>query len=314
VRSVRQVSIAVGTAVVVAMLAGCGSPGQATTQPRSEPAGLAGPAVLDLLTRTGSYEENEYRLRIAENLLVGKCMKAKGISYSSGVDGPAPAGGSEQVLRLEERRRDGYGLFKSYSGKGQELPEAEQRVRQLPPDQQAAYHKALMGSADTRQAIQLPGGGEVGFPTTGCIAEARRRLFGDLLVWARVAHVPSALDSRISQQVGTNPTYVKAERAWRGCMKGKGYAYQHPGDGYPGLQARYEKEGPSQRLRQQEIAIAVADAECARQAKIPAAVRTAKQHGAEELTEIEQQALRELTRSWLTAVANARRIAERRAG
>jgi hypothetical protein len=269
---------------------------------------------MDLLTRTGSYEENEYRLRIAENLLVGKCMKAKGISYPSDVDGPAPAGGNEQVLRLDERRRDGYGLFKSYSGKGQEPPEAEQRVRQLPPDQRAAYHKALMGSEDTRQAIQLPGGGEVGFPTTGCVAEARRQIFGDLLVSARVAHVPSALDSRISQQVDTDPAYVKAENAWRGCMKRKGYAYQHPGDGYPDLQARYEKEGPSQRLRQQEIAIAVADAECARQAEIPAAVRTAKQHGAEKLPEIEQQALRELTGSWLTAVANARRIAERRAG
>jgi hypothetical protein len=300
----KQVNLTICAATLVIGLSGC-----------ADTSNTSSAQMLDLLTRTSSYSEQQHTLRIAEDALIDECMAAKGFRYLADRYDSTSGTGAQSSLDLEERRRDGFGLFRAHSGDTaapkREISAAEQYVRRLSPERRAAYSRAMMGAGDARQTIGLPGGSTVSFPADGCLADARGRLFGDVLTWARVANVPETLDNRIAEQIGTDPAYVEALKAWRTCMRDRGYEYEEPVDSYRDLKERYQKEGSSQRLRAEEVAVAVADAECAQRARIPSAVREAKLRGMRALPQVEQEALRELTESWLSAVAAAVEVTDR---
>ncbi|GAB3441923.1 hypothetical protein [Actinophytocola sediminis] len=293
-------SLVAGFAVMAAMVAGC------TASPTSAASTLPEHgAALDLLTRSGSYPARQHSLERAEELLVDRCMDAKGWAYPAQPP-PMPQTYEERLLGLADRRRVGYGLAETEKP----APPADRYLRQLTPTDQADFNRALLGDARERKAIALPEVGEVSFPGDGCVFEGRTRLFPGILTWARVAHLPEALHNRLVDEVGTTPAYADAMREWRGCMVRRGHHYQLPEDAKDAVSARYQAEGPSDRLREHEIAVAVADAECADQVRLPQIMLDTTKDRVGDLSADEQQALLEVTDAWLAAVTTAENVFE----
>ncbi|HEU4348868.1 MAG TPA: hypothetical protein VFR35_13910, partial [Actinoplanes sp.] len=273
----------------------------------------AGTAAFDLLTRSGSYRRNQHTLTVAEERLVGRCMAGKGLAYPAQPPVASELSDEDQALDLDRRRRDGYGLYRSFAATPAEREQSpspvDRYVRQLPADQQAAYLLALFGDERRYEGIQLPFSGEVTFPGEGCLFESQSRIYGDTMTWARITYVPEDLNNKLTDLVVASQPYAKALRAWSECMARQGHRYAHPKDAQDDIAARYAAEGPREPLRRHEIEVAVADTECARQAGIPRLLTSSKEDHLGALSAEEQRSLVELGRAWLKAVDVAAEIA-----
>ena len=161
----------------------------------------------------------------------------------------------------------------------------------------------------TRRAIELPGTGPVSFPGRGVCFEAQAELFGDILTWARVTYVPEELNNKLTGLVTSAPAYTQTMQRWSGCMARRGYHYAFPAKAKEDLAARYKAEGKSDLLLEQEIAVAVADTECARQTGITQVVLDLKKSSASTLSASEQRSLSELSAEWSRAATTAQQIA-----
>lgn len=130
------------------------------------------------------------------------------------------------------------------------------------------------------------------------------------MTWARVTYIPEELSNKLVDLVVASPDYVAATRAWSDCMAGRGHPYAQRNGPEDDITARYRAEGASERLRQQEIEIAVADAECTRETGLIRLVTSLKQRHVPALSAQEQQSLIEVTTAWSRAVAVAESIAK----
>lgn len=276
-RTVAIPRVVVSAIFAMVVLAGCRTDGPASTTPRDVMSGGA----FDLLTQSGTFHEQRRALAQAEEVLVSNCMTANGFSHPV-----QPAGAAKP--EVEQKRAIGYGLSPSHHRANEEAHSAE-------------YLAALFGDDSRRMAIRLPDGGEATFPGHGCLFESRRAIFNDILMWARVTHVPESLSNRLADHVPADPAYVAAMRAWSECMHVRGHSYALPSDALQELTARYEAEGPNEQLRRQEIDTAVADAECAATVKISDVVRSIKKQHLNSLTAEEIQAMEQLSAAWTAA-------------
>lgn len=292
-----RLSAVVGLAVWTAITTGC-------TAPPTPIALQEDSAALDLLTRSGTYQAKQHSLDTAEELLVGRCMVAKGWAYPA-QSPPAPVTYEERMLKLDERRHIGYGLFRDEE---RIVSPVDRYAEQLAPAVRADFTRTLLGDDNSRKAIELPGGDQLTFAGDGCIFESRTRLFPDIFTWARVTHLPETFLNRLVDSLATTPAYADAMRGWGSCMAQRGHSYGLPEDARNSLRARYNAEGSTDQLRRHEVEVAVADAECAIQVRLPQTVLTATKGKVSELSADEQQALRELTVAWLSAVATAERL------
>jgi hypothetical protein len=242
---------------------------------------------------------------VAEEILVGRCMAAKGVPYPAPPPKADQRTDEERSLRIEERRRTGYGLA-TPAGTG--VPALDRYVKGLPRQEREAFTRALFGEESQRRGIDLPGSGPVSFPSQGCVYEAQSKLFGDILTWARVTYVPEDLNNKLSKGITNSDVYAQAMRKWRECMKRRGYDYELPAKAQEDLSERYKKNGVSEQLLREEIAVAVADAECAREVGIPQLVLSLKKSNVATLTDAERRSLRELSGKWLQAATAAQTI------
>jgi hypothetical protein len=303
-RSIPWYGLVGGVLVGMLVLAGCRAVDPAGTAPDPERLSM-GSAAFDLLTHSGGYHHRQHTLSVAEESLVRRCMTAKGLVYEPLT--PAPARSDEErALGLDRRRTEGYGLYESLTAD----PAARERspspvdryIARLPAQDRADYMLALFGDERQRRGIRLYRSGEVTFPASGCVFESQTRLYGDIVTWARITYLPEDLNNVLTAQVTDEPEYADATHAWSTCMAGRGHPHPRPDAARDAIAARYAAEGPGERLRTDEIAVAVADAECARDAGIPALVLTLKHRGLGTLTVEERRALVDLSESWLRAV------------
>jgi hypothetical protein len=296
-------ALAVCAVAVTWVLAGCG-PASTAARPEA-PAGPAEPTVLDLLTHAGSYRPDEQIVRAAEDLLVSRCMAAAGQRYPAT---PPPADrrtDDERELDLAGRVRDGYGLGGVATTDG---PALDRYVRSLPAARRSAYMLALFGPEDRRRAIELPVSGEVSFPSSGCLHDAQRRIYGDIVSWARITYLPEDLNNVLTERVTAGPGYAAVLREWSACMSRRGHRYPTPAAARADLAERYRTSSAGPGLRKFEIAVAVADGECARQVRIPARVRELKAAAVGTLPADQRRALDECGWAWRRAVTVASRI------
>jgi hypothetical protein len=262
-----------GTAIVVsaAVVAGCAqtqpvtAPPPTTTLTQQVSTTLTDEA-LDLAVRAGSYRTDQRLLFQAEKELTQRCMASRGWQYLAGPSGPAELEDDMWRPDLDLRRRLGYGFAATGPADGGGLP------TYLPPASRDAYRQALTGAETQRATLHLFTGPTFTFGTTGCIAQSRVRLYGDVIDAARATYVPQEVYNAIYRQVTDDDATQAAVDRWARCMTHRDHMYRSPAEARAAVSRTYDSTGPSAASRQFEIQVAVADGECALAAGLPEVV------------------------------------------
>jgi hypothetical protein len=289
-------AVLAGTAV----LAGC-----AQAQPAGpRPAPPLSAAALALVAADGTFAADEVLLRRADEELVRRCMTAAGHRYASPPLTGSPTDDDDHP-DLAWRRRDGYSL----SGAARSAPDTNDRhLATLPPAARAAWEKALLGDGSTAAPVRAASGRVFVAAATGCVADSARRLYGGTDEAAMAMNYPQDLRMAMAPRVREDPRRVAAGRAWTDCMRRRGHPYATPGDARTAMVARYRQGLPVERVRSEEIAVAVAAGECAVAAGLGTAAGAAARDLAVRMPADVRQRLDAAAASRGRAVARARAV------
>jgi hypothetical protein len=267
----RTTRIVVTALLVLAPVAGCS--GQSATEGTQEFHQIR------LRDVSGLSVEDSRFLFLAEEELVSRCMAARGFRYvavappKDAEEPEAPYGNDD----VEWARRYGFGKLvapRSVLAEFERTHPNRTIVERLTPDRRRAYGQALTGDLRRQVAITLPDGSQRTATVDGCVADVRRRLYGDLRSWLMRGYQAQNIGQQVRARVIGDPRYTDAVARWRSCMQERGYRYEDPGTARRELGALLEKAPDPIRLRDREVAVAVADAECAaRVGLVAAAVR-----------------------------------------
>jgi hypothetical protein len=284
------------TSLAVVVLAGCA--GSAVAGGRQDQ--RAGAASGTAATRSSAWSvsaparalssSDRAFLILAQEKLVARCMQAKGLTYhavgpssaeleAEDAAGRAPerAYGSDDV---ERARQEGYGLARQpglgAAGTGapvQDHPNTR-LVQSMSPARQRAYAVALFGEARDMVTLHLPDGVQLSVSVAGCVAEARRALYGNVQRYLRLEYMVQNAGGEVVRRVLKDSRYARAVTAWRACMAGQGYRYEEATDAYAAMASRYDQRaGARAEVRRQERQLAVTDATCNRSARVAATGR-----------------------------------------
>jgi hypothetical protein len=261
--------------MALALLAGCAGSAAAGGRPAQRAADAGSGTVAPRSSATARSLSSAERavLLLAQERLVSRCMRAKGLTYHA--VGPSSAEleaedaaahalerayGSDDV---ERARREGYGLSrlqKTTAAAGDPVRDHPNTrlVQSMSPAQQQAYTVALFGESGDMAALDLPGGMQLSVSVTGCVAEARKSLYGDVRRYLRLQVLVENIGGDAVRRVLEDPRYVRAVAAWRACMADHGYRYREATDALAAMADRRT---------------AVRDATCNRSARVAATGR-----------------------------------------
>ncbi|MDX2563206.1 hypothetical protein PV371_26595 [Streptomyces sp. TX20-6-3] len=281
-------------ALTVTVLPGPDRPPAGERPPPSRPIGTTATTADDRL------------LHDAEQRLLRDCMGRHGFTYRVFPLGDEP----ESTLfpyvvdDADWARRHGYGA--ELRRQREVLAKSDPNrayFAALPADRRAAALVAANGPSPDGLTVRLPGGGTMRRSDRGCVAEAQRRLYGDLGAWFRSSIRVGTLRQILRSRVVADTGYQKTLGAWRRCMGRSGYAFTSP------AAARAAALSPVRPLPEdREIRLALAEARCAAESGLSRTARRLDAHHDRLLAE-EYRADVE-TRDRLTAAAlpRARRI------
>lgn len=199
----------------------------------------------------------------AEQLDVARCLNSRDMPYGSRVH--APDGHSRltlvgRPLSVERARRVGYGSVplprREGSGSGVSVSMSVQTLRALEP-------------ATARQVrVLLPGHYVARAARRGCLARARRRIYGSvrnfLLLWYGPQVIRLRLLDELNRALG-EPEVQRAGQVYAACMDAAGYRTASPRSTW--LRAR-KKYGADRGVTRAERRMAVWDARCQRRSAI----------------------------------------------
>ncbi|MGV9251206.1 hypothetical protein [Streptomyces sp. NPDC003697] len=225
--------------------------------------------------RTGLTDAERKLLGEAEQQLIADCMRNHGFQYRLAPDMP----GSE--LETPERRfglddvawarGHGYGLAEAAASGDRDGKAAVEKspqalyITSLSPRRQADFDRALNGTDRAAIVVPAPGRGKIFTSADGCQADARRHLYGDLQKWTEAKAAVVNLEYYTYDDVVAEPRYTKALADWRTCMKSRGLAYPSSSEAI-GAVAKENRSRTAEEARKHETTVAVADAECNREA------------------------------------------------
>ncbi len=200
-------------------------------------------------------------LGTAEQLLIRACMQGHGFSYW-----PIPASQFAPVqsyplvvTSIPWARANGLSGFPVFS------PDANQRYyNRLPASRQSAYSNALVGEAGGPAVqVALPSGAIEGASSQGCEARAESELYGNYRTWFQASTVALDLPMLWLPMILGDTRYQRAVAWWSDCMQAKGYRYSSPEQAATAFQRPF-----SSRPSREEVAVAVAEANCANQTRL----------------------------------------------
>lgn len=287
--------------LAVVLLAGCAgsaAAGSGTAAPRPSAKAVPAPA------RSLSSSERAM-VHLAQERLVSRCMRAKGLTYhavgpSSAELEAEAAGVLERAYgsdNVERARRAGYGPSRlprtAAAGDPVRDHPNTRLVQSMSPARQRAYTVALFGGPGDMVTLDLPGGTRLSVSVAGCVAEARKSLYGDVRRYLRLQFLVENIGGDAVRRVLKDPRYARAVAAWRACMAGDGYRYREATDAHAAMADRRT---------------AVRDATCNRSARVAVTGRQLHEEAATTLAaerEGDIQAYRELQ---ATALRRARAL------
>jgi|GEM_PF-1301584 len=260
--------------------------------------------------RTWPSPETMETLRLLEDRLVQRCMKDRGFEYPLE---PDAVDIERRLAELAHRRnftpwgwddpdlarRIGYGIEATRDATERLIEEANQAQANSPqarvyaslsPQDRIRYDEALTGSGPPVVYADVDGAAFSTRPD-GCLAQAQSTLYGSLTGFAHAIWIRNELSATVEHRITQQPDYRTALEGWRRCMERHGYDVDDPLDAY-GYAYSQTRELPTADERARvENAVAVADAECNREADLADVGET-----------VSTQALRELMRSDLSDV------------
>ncbi|MFB4422296.1 hypothetical protein C5F59_014535 [Streptomyces sp. QL37] len=259
----RKFSISVAVVAAACITAGCGTGTDGTRssakRPKSESVAISDSELRDLTV------PEEMEIEYAEYALVKECMENKGFKYWVG-----------PVASTDARRAGRYVIddiawAKKY-GYGRAFDEAAEKDRRDHPNvrypnalqrkDRIRYNTALNGDYDDVLSVELPAGGTVETPRTGCWAGARTQLYGDLEAWFKARKTVTGLTPLYVPDILADERMKKTVAAWSRCMKEAGRPFSSPDEIREKRITETEKMS-SEEARAYEIDVAVTEATCA---------------------------------------------------
>ncbi|MGI5479445.1 hypothetical protein [Streptomyces lavendofoliae] len=231
-------------------------------------------------------------------------MTERGFSYpASPAQLPPDPADDAAVVDLAERKKTGYGLA-AHPAAGTDNSPVDRYYATLSTADQSRFDLALFGPNDRKVTVKIPGRGRFRVPSEGCEAESRRRLAGDVILWARMAYTPEAIDIQLSDRSRAAPPYLAALQQWRRCMAVSGHSYVEPEAAYRSLRDELRETGTAA-FRERERAVAVADGTCALRARLPTAALTTRRELVASLNDDVRRSLNKLAAHRAAVVARA---------
>ncbi|GHG54383.1 hypothetical protein [Streptomyces griseocarneus] len=221
-------------------------------------------------------------LHDAEQLLLRSCMRRAGFDYHPVPSEASPTGDRsfpyESVLYVLDdpvrAKADGYG--RDARQHLRELARHDPNRRyflSLPPRRRAQALVTANGPSPDGVRATLPTGGVVQRSDRGCVSTAQRRLYGDLRAWFQHSNTVRTLDSLRRARVMADPRYTDGLTAWAHCMRRAGHPYTSPDRTRA---AALSTTDPMP--REQETALALAEARCARRSGLAGLARRLDEH------------------------------------
>lgn len=297
-------------AIVAALLfglAGCAfaqSAGRGDAAAAKRPA--LGAAAVALLTKDDPYYADQQILQAAELKLSDRCMRQQGFRDPA-VDAPAQIDRDEDWHPdLQQRRIRGYQLGEA-DAKSTSESSADVYLRTLSARERERFHRALAGGPSDRASLTLSSGQTFTFPTAGCVAESRGRLYGSPTTAARIEFIPQGHYVGLYFKAIEDTRYQRAIEVWGGCMQGRGYPFATQAQARAQAAAAHRSSSATAAVKQ-EIAIAVADAQCAGTAGLTRTVQGLLGRYARGLPAAQAKDLEELTALRTEAVRRAENL------
>ncbi|MGI5242290.1 hypothetical protein [Dactylosporangium sp. CA-139066] len=211
-------------------------------------------------------------LEWAELLLAGRCMAANGFRFTvdwtapavdDGVSAVRPYGSDDATAAAA----NGYGITAEMR-LDKDDPNRSYRSA-LSPERRLRYDETFFGAGDDTTSADTADGLRYTTSRTGCLADARRALYGDLDRWVALDVWASDLDAQIVPVVRADPAYRAALDVWRGCMSGHGFDLADPDAARAAALAHYRAATPGD-AQEYERQLAVADAGCSQRSGLRA--------------------------------------------
>jgi hypothetical protein len=266
---VRGPATAFGAALVLAFALSITACSSSDVKAESgDPAGAdwalpANPAVGVRDTIDGLYA-GESTLDAAGETLIQRCMARQGFTYYKLPTGLRDANPmlSPPIYghSVEEATRFGYRIQQGITDGTKKQPDP---TAGLSAAQKKKWGVAFFGPDDGPQVkVKTAGGGSMGQPTLGCLAESRTELFGSVQRETDRTAAATAITQTPQERAAADPAMTDLNKGWSACMKDKGH---------PGLASPEKAQGQAGDLYttlskpdafRQEVVLAVADAEC----------------------------------------------------
>lgn len=271
-RRCRTSAILVVVVATIALLSSCAHPPAKTRGPRSTV--HLSPLAWNLLMATPSTENDDQRLAAAVSLSIKRCMGQKGLLYfPTRIDEiPTPYRVSlpeyPTIYSLSSRKVNGYGLYENAvqvrRGKGKSaLGSESQYISKLSPRRRSTYYLALQGDGAHSIKLILVDGIHVRDSIGGCQAFGARAIYGSIAGYVMAVTGVSMVRVAFYQHVRSSVRFRALTQSWARCMAKHGLTYANPMAAYEGLASEYDRGGPSNKLRFEEIKTAIIDFNCA---------------------------------------------------
>ncbi|MFD8986411.1 hypothetical protein, partial [Streptomyces sp. NPDC059564] len=135
----------------------------------------------------------------------------------------------------------------------------ERYFKSLPEERRAPAIAAANGARPDGLTARAPDGLRITRSPDGCQSQAERGLYPDLAAWFQARVTVDSLPPLRGGKVIGDGAFRDATQKWSACMRTAGYEFQDP------AAARAALPPPDQPLpREREVAMAVAEAGCAR--------------------------------------------------
>ncbi|MGW0828338.1 hypothetical protein [Streptomyces sp. NPDC002845] len=263
-----KISVGLSAVLIACLTTGCQTGGEGPedgARPQQGKAAAAPEARIRDLTLA-----EEVEIDRAEDGLVRQCMQRRGFRYW-----PSPVAGVAErkvggyvIDDVDWARRYGYGrLFDIAAENARRSHPNITYANALPEPKRIRYSLALDGDFDDTLTAELPSGGSVRTPRTGCYAEAREQLYGDYARWFSAKKTVTSLTPLYVPQLLQDERLRAAVTAWSRCMKESGNPFKSPDEIRQNRDGLVKGMSESQALKT-EVELAVTEAECAQEASL----------------------------------------------
>jgi hypothetical protein len=298
------------------LAAGCsGGPPPATVK-------LTG-AQITMLTATTKGPWVAYALaHNAAETLVARCMHAHGLTYDhpdferaavAATMATQVPGVPQASISLAARQADGYGFYSkavqqaAHPDAQNQLDPGEKYIASLPAAEKQHYELILRGPLNRRVTVTIPGGGTAQIEAGGCVAAARRQVYGSLANFLLATTGWGELQGQLNGAVQADPAFPAVLAKWSACMTAHGYKYTNPEGLWNRLGTRID-HSPTPAHHALEIRTAVQDYRCSQAVKLIATIRALQAHHARYVSQALAGNVARVTQVFANALKVARAL------